>query len=85
MPETTKGQDILEVIISYLEHCELKWKNCVGISTDDAPSMTGCLKVLSSSHKNRIQILFILTVLLIEKHLLLKLLELHYTLYWIRL
>ena len=46
MPETTKGQDtsIFDVIISYLEHCELKWKNCVGICTDDAPSMTGCLK-----------------------------------------
>ena len=44
MPETTKGQDIFDVIISYLEHCELKWKNCVGICTDDAPSMTVCLK-----------------------------------------
>ena len=37
-------QDIFDVIISYLEHCELKWKNCVGICTDGASSMTGCLK-----------------------------------------
>ena len=44
MPETTKGQDIFDVIISYLEHCKLKSKNCVGICTDDAPSMTRCLK-----------------------------------------
>ena len=44
MPETTEGQDIFDVINSYLEHCELKWKNCVGICTDGAPSMTGCLK-----------------------------------------
>ena len=31
LPETTKGQDTFDVINSYLEHCELKWKNCVGI------------------------------------------------------
>ena len=77
LPETTKGQDIFAIINSYLKHCELKWKNCVGICTDGAPSMTGVSKVLSSSHKSRIQILFILPVLFIEKHLLLKLLELN--------
>ena len=42
--KTTKVQDIFDVIISYLEHCELEWKNCVDICTGDAPSMTGCLK-----------------------------------------
>ena len=44
LPETNKGQSIFDVINSYLEHCELKWKNCVGICTDGAPSMIGCLK-----------------------------------------
>ena len=44
LPEATKGQDIFVIIISYLKHCELKWKNCVGICTDGAPSMTRCLK-----------------------------------------
>ena len=41
LPEANKGQNIFDVINSY---CELKWKNCVGIYTDGAPSMTGCLK-----------------------------------------
>ena len=44
LPETTKGQDIFDVINSYLEHFELKWKNCVGICSDGAASMTECLK-----------------------------------------
>ena len=44
MLETTNRQDIFDVINLYLEHCELKWKNCVGICTDGAPPMTGCLK-----------------------------------------
>ena len=43
LPETTKRQDIFDVINLYLEHCALKWKNCVGICTDGAPSITGCL------------------------------------------
>ena len=42
--ETNKGQNIFDVINSYLEHCELKWKSCVGICADGAPSMTGPLK-----------------------------------------
>ena len=44
LPETTKGQDIFAVTNSYLEHCEFKWKNCVGICADGASAMTGCLK-----------------------------------------
>ena len=44
LPETTKGQDIFDVMNLYLEHCKLKWKNCVGICTDGALSMTECLK-----------------------------------------
>lgn len=44
LPETTKGQDVFDVLNSYLEYCGLNWKNCVGICTDGAPAMTGCLK-----------------------------------------
>ena len=44
LPETTKGQDIFDVLNAYLEYCELYWKNCVDICTDGAPAMTGCIK-----------------------------------------
>ena len=44
LPETTKGQDVFDVLNSYLEYCGLNWKNCVGICTDGASAMTGCLK-----------------------------------------
>ncbi|CAI9729538.1 Hypothetical predicted protein [Octopus vulgaris] len=46
--ETRKGQDVFDVLNSYLEYCGLNWKNCVGICTDG-------LKALSQSHKNKIQ------------------------------
>ena len=42
--ETTKGQDVFDVLNSYLEYCGLNRKNCVGICTDGAPAMTECLK-----------------------------------------
>ena len=44
LSETTKGQDVLDVLNSYLEYCGLNRKNCVGICTDGAPAMTECLK-----------------------------------------
>ena len=44
LPETTKGKDIFDVLNAYLEYCELNWKNCLGICTDGASAMTGCLK-----------------------------------------
>ncbi|XP_014782252.1 zinc finger BED domain-containing protein 5 [Octopus bimaculoides] len=44
LPETRKGQNVFDVLNSYLEYCRLNWKNCVGICTDGAPAMTGCLK-----------------------------------------
>ncbi|CAI9726566.1 finger BED domain-containing 5-like [Octopus vulgaris] len=44
LPETRKGQDVFDVFNSYLEYCGSNWKNCVGICTDGAPAMTGCLK-----------------------------------------
>jgi hypothetical protein len=44
LPETTKGQDIFNILSSYLESCGLSWSWCVGICTDGAPSMIGSIK-----------------------------------------
>ena len=44
LPETTKGKDVFDVVNSYLKYCGLNWKNRVGICTDGAPAMTGCLQ-----------------------------------------
>ena len=77
LPETTKGQDIFDVINLYLKHCELKRKNCVGICNDGALSMTRCLKGFVFNAQKQNSNIFILSVLFIEKHLLLKLLELN--------
>ncbi len=42
--ETTKGKDVFDTVSSYLESKSLSWSSCVGLCTDGAPSMTGCLK-----------------------------------------
>jgi hypothetical protein len=44
LPETTKGQDIFNILSSYMESCGLSWSRCVGICTDGAPSMIGTIK-----------------------------------------
>ncbi|XP_068219219.1 zinc finger BED domain-containing protein 5-like [Palaemon carinicauda] len=44
MSTTTRGQDIFDVITDYLKEMNLTWKSCVGICTDGAPCMTGCIK-----------------------------------------
>jgi len=44
LQETTKGQDIYDVLNSYLQSCEMTWENCIGICTDGAPAMTGNIK-----------------------------------------
>ncbi|XP_068207531.1 protein FAM200A-like [Palaemon carinicauda] len=44
MSTTTRGQDIFDVITDYLREMNLTWKSCVGICTDGAPCMTGCIK-----------------------------------------
>jgi hypothetical protein len=31
LPETTKGQDIFNILSSYLKSCGLSWNQCVGI------------------------------------------------------
>ncbi|XP_051778559.1 zinc finger BED domain-containing protein 5-like [Erpetoichthys calabaricus] len=44
LPETTKGQDVYDVLNSPFQSCELTWENCVGICTNGAPAMTGNVK-----------------------------------------
>ena len=44
LKETTNGQDVFDVLNSYLAYCGLNRKNCVGICTDGAPEMSGCLE-----------------------------------------
>ncbi|XP_068212657.1 zinc finger BED domain-containing protein 5-like [Palaemon carinicauda] len=44
MSTTTRGQDIFDVITDYLREMNLTWKSCVGICTDGAPCMAGCIK-----------------------------------------
>ena len=44
LPETTKGQDIFNLVSSYLETCGLSWTWCVGICTNGASAMIGSIK-----------------------------------------
>ncbi|XP_014787266.1 zinc finger BED domain-containing protein 5 [Octopus bimaculoides] len=44
MSTTTRGQDIFDLITGYLKEINLSWRSCVGICTDGAPCMTGCIK-----------------------------------------
>jgi hypothetical protein len=44
LPETSKREDILNVLSSYLETKGLSWENCVGICTDGAPSMVDSIR-----------------------------------------
>ena len=44
LPKHTTGSDMFNVLNEYLESINLPWVSCVGICTDGAPSMTGCLK-----------------------------------------
>ena len=45
---TTKGEDVFNILNDYLDKWQLSWKSCVGICTDGAPSMVGCIKGLVS-------------------------------------
>jgi len=45
LPETTRGEDVFKVLNEHSSSVNLLWNNCIGISTDGAPSMTGSIKV----------------------------------------
>ena len=53
MSGTTKGEDIFQILNNYLKKWELSWKSCVGICTDGAPSMVGCLKGFTALVKEK--------------------------------
>ncbi len=53
LPETTKGQDIFNILSSYLESSDLSWNQCVGICTDGAPSMIGSVQGFVSRMKEK--------------------------------
>jgi hypothetical protein len=44
LPETRKGQDILDVVEGYSSSHELQWESCISICMDVAPSTSGSLK-----------------------------------------
>ncbi|XP_072909831.1 zinc finger BED domain-containing protein 5-like isoform X6 [Hemitrygon akajei] len=44
LPEPSKGQDVFNVLSSYLETKGLSWRNCVGICTDGVLSVVGSMK-----------------------------------------
>jgi hypothetical protein len=44
LPETTKGQDILDVVDSDSSSHDLSWKSCISSCTGGGPSMQGSLK-----------------------------------------
>ena len=68
LSETTKGQDVFDVLNLYLEYCRLNRKNCVGICTDGVPTMTECLKGFVSIVQKQNANIAILMALFIEKH-----------------
>ena len=55
MPTTTRGHDIFYVITGYLKKMNLTWKFCVGICTEGAPCMVGCIKGFASLARNENQ------------------------------
>jgi hypothetical protein len=57
-PETTTGQDILDVVASYFSSQHLSWKLCISICMDDAPFMSGSLKEFVALAKKRTLQLF---------------------------
>jgi hypothetical protein len=44
LPETTNGQDILDVVRSYSSSHYLSWKSCISICTNSSPHLSGNLK-----------------------------------------
>jgi hypothetical protein len=44
MKTFTRGEDIFNTVHAFFTCSEISWKNCVGVCTDGAPSMTGRFK-----------------------------------------
>jgi hypothetical protein len=48
VPKRSKGQDMFDVLSSYLETKGFSWEKCVGICTDGAPSVPGSIRGFAS-------------------------------------
>jgi hypothetical protein len=75
LPETSKGQDVFNVLSSYLETKGLSWRNCVGICTDGAPSVVGSMRSFACLVKMKILMLSQHTASCIERGWCQRLLE----------
>jgi hypothetical protein len=53
LPETSKAEDMLNVLSSFLETKGRSWENYVGICTDGALSMAGSVRCFTSLVKKR--------------------------------
>ena len=52
LPETSKGQDIFNVLSSFLNTEILSWRNCVGICTNGVPSVVCSMRCFTCLVKN---------------------------------
>jgi hypothetical protein len=48
LPETSKGQDTLNVLSSYMETKGLSWENCVSICADGVPPVVASIRGFTS-------------------------------------
>jgi len=53
LSETTKGEDIFEIVDNYLKFANLPWEKCIRVCTDGAPAMTGSVKGFTSFAKKK--------------------------------
>ncbi|XP_060846365.1 zinc finger BED domain-containing protein 5-like [Rhopalosiphum padi] len=53
LSETTKDEDIFEIVDNYLKFANLPWDKCIEICTDGAPAMTGSVKGFTSFAKKK--------------------------------
>jgi len=53
LPSTTKGQDVFDILTTYLKNHGLSLDSCIGIRSDGAPTMVGSIKGFVSLVKKR--------------------------------
>ena len=54
---TTKGEDVFNILNDCLSKWQISWTSCVGICRDEAPSIVGCMKGLTSFAKIKMKML----------------------------
>ncbi|KAL4103483.1 hypothetical protein QTP88_018859 [Uroleucon formosanum] len=53
LSETTKGEDIFEIVNNYLKFANLPCDKCIGVCTDGSPAITGSVKGFTSFTKKK--------------------------------